>query len=356
MKSECTVSAPGRICLFGEHQDYLGLPVIASAINLRIHVRAAKDDVGRIRVYLPYSGEVVHIELKAEAEYRNSRDYLRSAFNIVRRLGTTWNSGFHATIHGNIPINAGVSSSSALVVTWIRLLLEMSADGCTLSSDEIARLSYEAEVTEFQESGGMMDHYCAAVGCLLEIDTRPPFKASPLNANLTGIVLGNSMQPKATVETIRIVRTLIADGIRELTELHPDFDLAITPLQDVEHALNRLPTMNAVPLRANLLNRDLTIKGRAALSNNDQMTLGELFLAHHAQLRDGLGLSTTKIERILAAAMSAGALGGKINGSGGGGCLLALAPGREEQVAEAMRAEGAEVFLVHGDGGVRVEA
>ncbi len=27
------VTAPGRICLFGEHQDFLGLPVIACAIE-----------------------------------------------------------------------------------------------------------------------------------------------------------------------------------------------------------------------------------------------------------------------------------------------------------------------------------
>ena len=27
------IKTPGRICLFGEHQDYLGLPVIALAIS-----------------------------------------------------------------------------------------------------------------------------------------------------------------------------------------------------------------------------------------------------------------------------------------------------------------------------------
>ena len=31
-------SAPGRICLFGEHQDYLGLPVIAMAVDLRFYI------------------------------------------------------------------------------------------------------------------------------------------------------------------------------------------------------------------------------------------------------------------------------------------------------------------------------
>jgi galactokinase len=30
------VSTPGRICLFGEHQDYLGLPIIAAGISRRV--------------------------------------------------------------------------------------------------------------------------------------------------------------------------------------------------------------------------------------------------------------------------------------------------------------------------------
>ncbi|MEG2597305.1 MAG: galactokinase family protein, partial [Oscillospiraceae bacterium] len=37
-----TVSTPSRICLFGEHQDYLGLEVIASGINLRFSTKAEK--------------------------------------------------------------------------------------------------------------------------------------------------------------------------------------------------------------------------------------------------------------------------------------------------------------------------
>ena len=33
------ITTPGRICLFGEHQDYLGLPVIAMAISLRMRIK-----------------------------------------------------------------------------------------------------------------------------------------------------------------------------------------------------------------------------------------------------------------------------------------------------------------------------
>ena len=32
------VQAPARICFFGDHQDYLNLPVIAGTINRFIHI------------------------------------------------------------------------------------------------------------------------------------------------------------------------------------------------------------------------------------------------------------------------------------------------------------------------------
>ncbi|MHA1586217.1 MAG: galactokinase family protein, partial [Candidatus Heimdallarchaeota archaeon] len=35
MAKKLSYSAPGRVCLFGEHQDYLKLTVIPAAINLR---------------------------------------------------------------------------------------------------------------------------------------------------------------------------------------------------------------------------------------------------------------------------------------------------------------------------------
>ena len=41
---EITSLAPGRTCLFGDHQDYLGLPVIACAINRNIKLTAVPND------------------------------------------------------------------------------------------------------------------------------------------------------------------------------------------------------------------------------------------------------------------------------------------------------------------------
>ena len=36
--------APARICLFGDHQDYLGLPVIACAINKYMSVEGVPNN------------------------------------------------------------------------------------------------------------------------------------------------------------------------------------------------------------------------------------------------------------------------------------------------------------------------
>ena len=73
--NEITVTAPGRICLLGEHQDYFGLPIIAAAINLRISVQAQKRDDSLLRVRLPDTGEEVSMELRGEIPYQKKRDY-----------------------------------------------------------------------------------------------------------------------------------------------------------------------------------------------------------------------------------------------------------------------------------------
>ncbi|MEP0823197.1 MAG: GHMP kinase, partial [Ignavibacterium sp.] len=54
------------------------------------------------------------------------------------------------------------------------------------------------------------------------------------------------------------------------------------------------------------------------------------------------------------AALKAGALGAKINGSGGGGCMFAYAPDNADRVAEAVGALG-EAMVVSIDEGTRRE-
>jgi mevalonate kinase (EC 2.7.1.36) len=85
----------------------------------------------------------------------------------------------------------------------------------------------------------------------------------------------------------------------------------------------------------------------------DETAFGRLLNEQHAVLRDLLQTSTPKIEEMIAAALDAGALGAKINGSGGGGCMFAYAPSNPEKVAAAVAAAGGRPFVVRVDEGVR---
>ena len=66
-----------------------------------------------------------------------------------------------------------------------------------------------------------------------------------------------------------------------------------------------------------------------------------------------LQVSTPKIEAMMDAALNVGALGGKINGSGGG-CMFAYAPNNPEHVAEAIEKAGGKAYIVQQDEGTRI--
>jgi galactokinase len=44
------VSTPGKICLFGEHQDYLGLPVIAVGISRSVSITGERRQDKKINI------------------------------------------------------------------------------------------------------------------------------------------------------------------------------------------------------------------------------------------------------------------------------------------------------------------
>ena len=51
--SEVIYKAPGRICLFGDHQDYLGLPIIACAIDRYIKITAVPNENNVFNIEMP---------------------------------------------------------------------------------------------------------------------------------------------------------------------------------------------------------------------------------------------------------------------------------------------------------------
>jgi galactokinase len=351
-------SSPGRICLFGEHQDYLRLPVIAMAVDLRIEVRGIRRADARMRMTLPDVGQEFEFDPNEEFAYRHGRDYLPAAANVLRRLvGVRWAAGYDVEVRSRVPINSGASSSSALQVGWTAFLLAAAGDPRANDPEFVAKWAQYSEVPEFGSPGGVMDHYTSALGGVVFLDCLEPCGWERLSGELGPFVLIDSGTPKATNEVLAAVRQTVENGMRAC---------GVEPGRDPDN-LARLDADTLAPLadatqdrmlRAALRNRDLTREAKrlfAAGAAADAAAIGRLLDAHHAQLADGLRISTALIDSLLARARAAGALGGKINGSGGGGSCFALCPANADAVAQAVRGSGVGAQVVRCGPGLSVE-
>ena len=343
------ISTPGRICLFGEHQDYLGLPVIAMAISLRGQIKGQKREDKTIILHKPDLGETESFSLN-DLNYTKPRDYFKSGINVCQMEGLTFSSGFECEITSEIPIRAGTSSSSAIIVSWIHFLSRMADEPVVWDQQKIGELAYKAEVTEFNEPGGMMDQYSVAIGRLIYLESEPTLSVQPLNPNLGAFVLGDSCEPKDTMGILSRCRDSRIKLIQKLKHKNPDS--TIHALDD-QAEFSDLKEDEIELVKGTLRNRDLLYEGLAELEKDEpnHELIGSLFTEHHAVLRDVLKVSTPKIESMLDAALDAGALGGKINGSGGGGCMFAYAPNNSEAIAEAIKKVGGKSYIVRADEG-----
>jgi galactokinase len=309
----------------------------------------------------PDIGEEDRFRLGAEPlsyPHGGAADFLRSAVNLVRREGTVLPPAARFAIRGDVPVQAGTSSSSALQVAWLAALLALGGNPLASDSGAIARFAYRSEVTEFDGSGGLMDQYSCALGGLVHIDPSAGGAHRQLPARVGRFVLGNSLQPKDTQAILARVQAAARRGAEWLEERLGDFDWTTTSLEQSEaHVRKEQPGDPDLRVTIGALrNRDILHQALDLLAgpNVDDLRLGELLTAHHAVLRDDLKISTDKIDRMIDAAIEAGALGGKINGSGGGGCMFAYAPHDSEAVAEAIRSVGGEAWVVEVCNGVEV--
>lgn len=346
-KHSFQVRAPGRVFLFGEHSDYLGLEVISAAINQYISIRVTKRNDKQIFVNYIDLDAKDGFALDKELSYRHRRDYLRSAYNILRRKGIQPAYGATLEVTGNIPIAAGLSSSSALSVATVIAFAKLA--NSQLTTEEIAKFAFEAEVCEFNESGGMMDHIASAYGGIVHVNFGQKVKPNHIETTLEGLVIGDSLEKKEdTVGDLRMIRETVEKGYQLLSQKIAGFDPNTTSLALVNQYSQDFPECCKRMTRATIRNRDLTRKALKVLTKEqaNPTIIGKLIDEEHKLLRDELKRSTKKIERMIDAAKEAGAIGCKINGSGGGGTILAYAPNCKQLVVDAIKKAGGVPYQV----------
>jgi len=161
--------APARVCLFGDHQDYLSLPIIATTIDRTIEVSAIRNNSRYFKIFKKDLGEQDEINIDNEIN-PNETDFLKIAIRVLRDYNCIPDKGYDIIISSNIPINSGLSSSSALIIAWINFLLNTFSTH-KVSAEILAEISYRVEVIEIGNSGGKMDQYTISFGKTIFLDT-----------------------------------------------------------------------------------------------------------------------------------------------------------------------------------------
>lgn len=343
--SEIISIAPGRICLFGDHQDYLGLPVIACAIDRTIKLKAVKNNTGVFKINMLDIDKVRIININETFPVLEPRDYFASSLRVLRRYGCIPTIGYDIHITGNIPINSGTSSSSALLISWINFLIKAFGIDDEITPEFISKMGHESEVIEHGEPGGMMDHYSIGVGNIVHINTSDPFSCNIIGNKLNGLITGVSGIPKETIGLIGKIKGNTLLAIEKVTQNFPDFELNKVKVEDLKMYLGCLPKKLTPYFEAAIKNHYYTKEAVKEFKKPmlDLKKIGELMNGHHAVLRDLLKITVPKIDAMIDAAINAGAYGAKIVGSGGGGSIVVIAAhDKETKIIKAILKAGAK--------------
>lgn len=334
-------TAPGRLCLFGEHSDYLNLPVIAVALPLQCRIHVTPNPSSRVLVvHMP---QLDNTTWKCDLDNLppspgSNMDFALSAVHEVIKDGWNIQCGATCVSTTDIPLQSGCSSSSAFTVAWIQALAKLANK--TLTPLELAQMAHTAEVTHYGAPGGTMDHITSALGGALRIGPEM-WQVQQLPLIDAGVwVLADSGEPKDTMGHLKRCKY---DRLALLEKLGTDWDHAAS-------VDDNLTPDEVVLLKATQTNK-MTEKMAASQWTTTAASgqeLGTLMLQHHEALRDGLQLSTDRLEKMRQAAMEQGAWGYKVVGSGGGGCAVAWCSAEKANaVAQAIQEAGAvKTYLI----------
>ena len=325
------IFAPARICLFGDHQDYLGLPVIACAIDRYIKLSAVENKEKLLKIDLPDIGKERIIPIVEPFISINVKDYFVKALEVLKEYDCIPNMGYDIIISGDIPINAGLSSSSAIIVAWTTFLLKTFGEHIDITSELIAKLTYRIEVLEFNSPGGLMDQYSISIGNTIFLNTVSG-EYKRLNKPKMSLIIGESGVAKKTLSVLKNLREFAQDAISVVQSHHPNFNIETSERDDYYKYYNLLSDELQPIFYAAIKNYHITKNAYNELKKVrfDVELIGKLMNEHHNELKNNLKITVPIIDDMIDGAIRNGALGAKIVGSGGGGCIVAISTSENE--------------------------
>jgi galactokinase len=316
--------APGRANLMGDHTDYhegFVLPTLIPQLT-RVTLRRRRDN--NVSAISDAAG-AGRYELGRESKRGGWIDYLQGATEAFAKRGIPL-TGFDAQLASDIPIGAGVSSSAALTVAFLRALRELF--NATLDDVELAVVARSVETDFVGAPVGIMDPMACSVGHrgeALFIDTRTlATERVPLPATVQFAVIDSGVAHRHAgggyvTRRKESFAAAAALGVDHLRDVRVD-DLC---------RLAALPPLLARRARHVVTENQRVVDAVAALRSGDGDRLGALFTASHRSLRDDYQVSTPDVDRLVEIAEHRPAVfGARLTGGGfGGAIVVAMRPG-----------------------------
>lgn len=231
---------------------------------------------------------------------------VRTAIHAALEFAGHVGDSLHVATESDFPPERGLGSSAASAGAVIRAILDYYK--IRASEDEIFALTQSAECVAHGRSSGLDATATSASWPVLF--SSGEFSRMEINMR-AWLILADSGCKGMTRVTV--------DALRARMDAKPDA------------VKNQLDELGAI---ANQAAEDLAL-GRAA-------DMGARMTRAHRILAD-LGVSTPQLDKLVQTACDYGALGAKLTGGGGGGCVIALADteAAAERVSAALRAAGA---------------
>ena len=145
MKSKA--SAPGKVILFGEHFVVYGIKSILCSINKRVTVTAEKTKERKISI----NSEIGKLVLEPNESISKIDSPLKPFYYLANKAIKDQNEGLEIEIESEIPLGAGLGSSSACCVAGAAAIFKLFGE---ISKEKILELAIEAEKTIYQNTSG----------------------------------------------------------------------------------------------------------------------------------------------------------------------------------------------------------
>lgn len=293
-------SAPGKIILFGEHFVVHGVKAVLGAINKRVTVISKKNETQNIFIKSSLGENTIAI-----TESMDNIDNLFKPFFFIARkiiIENNFSNGVDIEIQSEIPIGAGLGSSSACCVATAASISNLFSKP---EKNKILELAIEAEQTIFPKTSGA-DCTVSVFGGIIEYQKDSGYKIIETEHEFNFIIV-NSKKSHSTNIVVDRVNKFRTENKEIFNDLYNDESKLI------EKAVESLQKFN------------LETIGKC-------MSQNQIFL-------EQLGVSNDQLQEIIKL-VEKDAFGAKITGAGDGGCIIALTDkNKKESLLQRIKTE-----------------